>query len=183
MMLSFDGKCPNRKRPFYEHYILISCVERSGLTVVSALAAINNPLRGDMVATLGEIIGTLFLKRMRDTMLASKADRQILQDRPSINASSLDFDQLRLECAPGTFGHAYISWLDEQGVTPDTREPVRLMATTNHAGIFYDTNYRQPPDDLRLPFGDPYVEYSCCYGDAKCEGEARNHFDISCDLS
>ncbi|ORX62056.1 coenzyme Q biosynthesis Coq4 [Hesseltinella vesiculosa] len=115
------------RQPLYEHHIPISCVERSVLTVGSALAAVNNPLRGDMVATLGETTGTLFLKRMRDTMLASKTGRQILKDRPSINTSSLDFDQLRLECAPGTFGHAYISWLDEQGVTPDTREPVRFV--------------------------------------------------------
>lgn len=86
-----------------------------------------------MVATLGETTGTLFLKRMRDSMLSNTTGRRILRDRPSINTSTVDFSRLRQECAPGTFGHAYVSWLDAQGVTPDTRLPVsRRRHTYRH---------------------------------------------------
>ncbi|KAI8066356.1 ubiquinone biosynthesis protein Coq4 [Gongronella butleri] len=116
-----------QQQPLYEHHIPISCLERSILTVGSALAAVNNPLRGDMVATLGETTGALFLERMRDTMLQSTTGRQILRERPSITSASINLDRLRTECAIGTFGHAYVHWLDEQGVTPDTREPVRFV--------------------------------------------------------
>ncbi|KAI8330490.1 ubiquinone biosynthesis protein Coq4 [Chlamydoabsidia padenii] len=111
----------------YPSHIPISGIERTVLTVGSAITALQNPLRGDMVATLGETTGSLFLKRMRDSMLSNTTGRRILKDRPTINTTTLDFDRLRQECAPGTFGHAYISWLDDQGVTPDTRLPVHFV--------------------------------------------------------
>ncbi|KAI9308438.1 coenzyme Q biosynthesis protein Coq4-domain-containing protein [Cunninghamella echinulata] len=116
-----------KKNLLYETHIPISGIERSVLAVGSAIAALRDPYRGDMVATLGETTGSLFLKRMRDSMLASTSGRQILKERPSINTKTIDFDKLRKECEPGTFGYAYITWLDEQQVTPDTRSPVHFV--------------------------------------------------------
>lgn len=75
----------------------------------------------DMVATLGETTGHLFLTRIRDQMLQSDEGRRILRERPVINTKVINFDKLKAECAPGTFGHAYVSWLESEGVTPDTR--------------------------------------------------------------
>lgn len=77
-----------------------------------------------MVATLGETTGTKALEHMRKQMLESESGRRILRERPIIHTSTIDFDKLRQTCAPGTFGHTYVSWLDSQGVTPDTRAPV-----------------------------------------------------------
>lgn len=74
-----------------------------------------------MVATLGETTGHLFLTRIRDQMLQSDEGRRILRERPVINTKTINFDKLKEECAPGTFGHAYVSWLEGEGVTPDTR--------------------------------------------------------------
>lgn len=80
-----------------------------------------------MIATLGEATGRVFLTRMRDQMLASDVGRRILRERPAINTKTLDFDALKKTCAPGTFGQTYISWLEAEGVTPDTRCDVKYV--------------------------------------------------------
>jgi ubiquinone biosynthesis protein COQ4 len=77
-----------------------------------------------MVATLGESTGRVFLGRMRDQMLESSTGRRILRERPSINTKTIDFDELKRTCGPGTFGDTYVKWLEAEGVTPDTRCPV-----------------------------------------------------------
>ncbi|KAL0098249.1 ubiquinone biosynthesis protein Coq4 [Phycomyces blakesleeanus] len=111
----------------YETHVPVSTPEKVVLAVGSAFTALINPLRGDMVATLGETTGRRFLTSMRDQMLSSSSGRRILRERPSIHTSTIDFDKLRKECAPNTFGAAYVSWLDAEGVTPDTRSPVRFV--------------------------------------------------------
>lgn len=85
----------------------------------------------DMVATLGETTGKRALEKMREQMLESESGRKILRERPIVHTSTIDFDNLRATCAPGTFGHEYVSWLDQQGVTPDTRDPVRPFECTS----------------------------------------------------
>ncbi|CAO3679304.1 unnamed protein product [Rhizopus stolonifer] len=80
------------KRILYDTHVPISTAERTILTVGSAFAALHNPLRGDMVATLGETTGNVFLSRMRDGMLQSEEGRQILRERPMISTSTIDFD-------------------------------------------------------------------------------------------
>ncbi|KAL9542066.1 hypothetical protein MBANPS3_008798 [Mucor bainieri] len=119
-------------KKLYETHIPISKTERTVLTAASAVAALNNPLRGagpvlDMIATLGETTGRVFLARMRDQMLASDVGRRILRERPTINTKTLDFDTLKATCAAGTFGHTYIRWLEAEGVTPDTRCDVKYV--------------------------------------------------------
>lgn len=135
---------PSAGKKLYETHIPISKIERTVLTAASAVAALNNPLRGgksnacrstlvfmlfeiDMIATLGEATGRVFLARMRDQMLTSDVGRRILRERPVINTKTLDFDELKKTCAPGTFGQTYISWLEAEGVTPDTRCDVKYV--------------------------------------------------------
>lgn len=81
--------------------------------------------RKDMVAALGETTAGPALPRLRDTMLSSPEGRRILKERPRVNSSTIDMNQLALY-PEGTFGRAYITWLERCGVTPDTREPVRI---------------------------------------------------------
>jgi ubiquinone biosynthesis protein COQ4 len=59
-------------------------------------------------------------------MLKSAEGRQILRDRPSVNSETIDMDELR-KLPEGTFGRLYVTWLERCGVTPDTREPVRIL--------------------------------------------------------
>ena len=57
-------------------------------------------------------------------MLDSPEGRKILKDRPKVNSQTMDMGKLA-QYPEGTFGRAYITWLERCGVTPDTREPVR----------------------------------------------------------
>jgi ubiquinone biosynthesis protein COQ4 len=77
----------------------------------------------DMVAAVGDLTSGPVLPGLRDKMLASQEGRRILKQRPKINTHTVDMTKLAL-LPEGTFGHAYVTWLERCGVTPDTREPV-----------------------------------------------------------
>lgn len=79
-----------------------------------------------MVAALGETTAGPSLPRMRDTMLESREGRKILKDRPRVNSKTINMNELA-QYPEGTFGRAYVTWLERCGVTPDTREPVRRI--------------------------------------------------------
>lgn len=125
----------------YPDHIPLSTFEHAFLTVGTGLAALLNPRRGgeydilvdligthasglDMVAAFGELTAVPVLPRLRDKMLASEEGRAILKERPRINTKTVDMDALS-NLPEGTFGRAYIAWLERCGVTPDTRAPVR----------------------------------------------------------
>lgn len=78
-----------------------------------------------MVAALGETTAGPTLPRLRDRMLDSIEGRRVLRRRPRVNSSTIDLNKLA-HYPEGTFGRAYVTWLERCGVTPDTREPVRI---------------------------------------------------------
>lgn len=84
----------------------------------------------DMIAALGETTAGGSLARLRDAMLSSAEGRRILMDRPSVNSDTVDMEKLK-EYPEGSFGRAYVTWLERCGVTPDTREPVRPVRSTS----------------------------------------------------
>lgn len=59
-------------------------------------------------------------------MLGSAEGRKILKDRPRINSTTINMEQLA-QYPEGSFGRAYVTWLERCGVTPDTREPVCIL--------------------------------------------------------
>ena len=79
-----------------------------------------------MVAALGETTAGSASPRLRDKMLVGEEDRRILKERPRINCSNVNMNRLA-ELLEGTFGRVYITWLERCGVTPDSREPVRIL--------------------------------------------------------
>ncbi|KAJ7614096.1 ubiquinone biosynthesis protein Coq4 [Roridomyces roridus] len=112
--------------PAYEGHIPVNWFENGVLAVGSAFMSLADPRRGDMVAALGETTAGPALPRLRDIMLADPEGRQILKDRPRINSKTVDLDKLAT-LPEGTFGRAYVTWLERCGVTPDTREPVHYI--------------------------------------------------------
>lgn len=104
----------------------ITPLQRALYAAGSAVTALFNPLRGDMVAVLGETTGTRALQTLRDAMLMDPDGRRILRERPRIGSGTIDLDKLR-KLKPGTFGRTYVDWLDEHQVTPDTRMPVQFV--------------------------------------------------------
>ncbi|CAO3667888.1 unnamed protein product [Umbelopsis vinacea] len=92
----------------------------------SAVTALLDPYRGDMIATLGETTGHRYLESIRDQMLQDRTGRRILRERPIIHSNTLDLDMLR-SLPSDTFGKEYVGWLDKEGVTPDTRASVQFV--------------------------------------------------------
>jgi ubiquinone biosynthesis protein COQ4 len=78
-----------------------------------------------MVAALGETTAGPVLPRLLEHMLESAEGRRILKERPRINTSTVDMAVLA-RLPENTFGYTYVTWLERCGVTPDTRDPVRL---------------------------------------------------------
>ncbi len=93
-----------------------------------------------MVAALGETTAGPALPRLRDAMLESPEGRRILKNRPRINSSTIDMNALS-HLPEGTFGRSYVTWLDRCGVTPDTREPVRIIIQFNRNVLPYPYNF------------------------------------------
>ncbi|CAA7269530.1 unnamed protein product [Cyclocybe aegerita] len=113
-------------RPAYDGHIPLNWFENALLAVGSAVVSLTNPRRGDMIAALGETTAGPSLPRLRDRMLESVEGRRVLKDRPRVNSNTVDMDKLA-QYPEGSFGKAYVTWLERYGVTPDTREPVHYI--------------------------------------------------------
>jgi ubiquinone biosynthesis protein COQ4 len=108
-----------------------------------------------MVATLGETTATpYFIYRLRDAMLADATGRRILRDRPRITSATLSLERLRALPA-NTVGRAYAAWLDREGVSPDTREPVRFIDDAECAYVMQ--RYRECHDFYHALTGLPVM--------------------------
>ncbi|KAL1972296.1 hypothetical protein VTN31DRAFT_7515 [Thermomyces dupontii] len=117
----------NRPPPNYPGHVPLTCVERGALAVGSALGSLLNPRRGDLIAALGEATATpFFIYRLRDVMLSNPTGRRILRNRPRITSQTLSLDYLR-SLPENTVGRTYATWLDREGVSPDTRNSVQYI--------------------------------------------------------
>jgi ubiquinone biosynthesis protein COQ4 len=77
-----------------------------------------------MIAALGEATASpFFINRLRDIMLSDSTGRRILRDQPRITSNTLDVEKLQ-QLPENTVGHEYARWLEIEGVSPDTRDPV-----------------------------------------------------------
>lgn len=114
------------KAPLYPGHIPTTLAQKVLITVGSALAAITDPFRDDMVAVFGETTGALAFRELHTIMSNDAEGRQILRDRPRINTSTLDVDYLR-QLPRDTFGYAYYRFLADNNVTPDSRLAVQFV--------------------------------------------------------
>ncbi|KIO34395.1 hypothetical protein M407DRAFT_240688 [Tulasnella calospora MUT 4182] len=133
----------SRAKPAYPGHWPLNTLENAFMAVGSGLMALKDPRRHDMVATLGETTAGYALPRMRDAMLASAEGRRILRKRPSVNSDTVDMEWLKT-LPEGTFGRAYITWLERCGVTPDTRAPVHYIDDPELAYVM--KRYRESHD-------------------------------------
>ncbi|KAF9243536.1 ubiquinone biosynthesis protein Coq4 [Melanogaster broomeanus] len=134
---------PLHRSPAYPGHIPLNTFENTFLSVGSALMALIDPRRGDMVAALGETTAGYTLPQLRDAMLDSPEGRRILKDRPRINSKTLDTEKLKV-LPDGTFGREYIRWLEVCNVTPDSREPVHYIDDPELAYVMQ--RYRETHD-------------------------------------
>ncbi len=134
-----------KTEPAYPGHIPLNWFENTFLAAGSALMSFTDPRRAgksypicfhiyirhsiDMVAALGETTAGPVLPHLLDNMLASEEGLRILKDRPRVNTGTVDMSMLS-SLPENSFGHAYVTWLERCGVTPDTRDPV--CPTTLH---------------------------------------------------
>ncbi|EIW84399.1 Coq4-domain-containing protein [Coniophora puteana RWD-64-598 SS2] len=140
----------SRLPPAYPGHIPLSTLENGILAVGSAVMAFLDPRRADMVAALGETTAGSTLVKLRDAMLESPEGRRILRDRPRIHSTTINMDRLR-SLPNGTWGRAYVGWLDSCRVTPDSRDPVHYISDPELAYVMQ--RYRETHDFYHALFG------------------------------
>lgn len=99
-------------REFYDKRIKITEFQRLLLAAGSSVAAILDPRRHDMIACLGETTGEDALRRMLNIMESTDEGREILTEKPRINTSTVNLDELK-NLPNDTFGHHYFKFLDD----------------------------------------------------------------------
>jgi len=143
----------NRPPPNYPGHVPLTRVERVGLALGSALASLINPYRHDMVAACGEATAQpFFISWLKNRMLSDPTGRRILRDRPRITSKTLPLEMLRA-LPEDSVGRTYAAWLDREGVTPDTRDPVRYIDDEEEAYVMQ--RYRECHDFYHAVTGLP----------------------------
>ena len=114
-------------------------------------------LQQDLIAALGETTATpFFIYRLRDAMLSNPSGRRILRDRPRITSKTMAVTKLRA-LPRRSVGRAYVSWLDREGVSPDTRDSVKYIDDEECAYVMQ--RYRESHDFYHALTGLPvFVE-------------------------
>lgn len=127
---SSDGSA--RMEKLYETHIPTTNVQKLLLSVGSSLAAIIDPytrdgknrnlviitrivifvLIADMVAVFGETTGHQALKSLERRMSLSTEGLEILSDRPVLNSSTMNQDEL-WNLPPNTFGYLYVKFMND----------------------------------------------------------------------
>ncbi|EDK43351.1 ubiquinone biosynthesis protein COQ4, mitochondrial precursor [Lodderomyces elongisporus NRRL YB-4239] len=121
----------------------------------SSIGSFFHPEENKYIVALGESTAIEpVLKRLQHAMLSDPTGRQILRERPRITSTSLDLDYLR-SLPDNTIGKSYITWLDREGVSPDTRVPVRYIDNEELAYIFQ--RYRECHDFYHAITGLPII--------------------------
>ncbi|KAI9716093.1 MAG: Ubiquinone biosynthesis protein [Candelaria pacifica] len=145
----------NRPAPNYQGHVPLTSPERGALAVGSAFVSLLNPRRGDLIAALGEATATpYFIYRLRDAMLADPTGRRILRNRPRITSHTLSLTSLRT-LPKNSVGRAYATWLDREGVSPDTRDTVKYIDDEECAYVMQ--RYRECHDFYHALTGLPVM--------------------------
>ena len=128
---SSDSDNEYESEKLYNTHIQTTSFQKLILTLGSAAAAIANPYRDgkffklkidseefplDMVAVLGETTGHRALAEVKKRMSSTAEGRQILEERPVINTSTINYDSL-LELPENTFGNMYANFMRQNVIT------------------------------------------------------------------
>lgn len=106
-------------------YVALSGVQRAAVALGSAVGALADPSRADLVAALGETTGLAALRRLRDFMRAHPVGRALLAERPTFGGAQ------QAACAalpPGSLGAEYAAFMATRGFRAADRPAVRFVA-------------------------------------------------------
>lgn len=150
-----DNKYFSRREPEYPGQVPLYTVEKLMMFLGSGLGSYFHPENNTNIVALGESTAIKpVLRRLQKQMLSDKVGRQILRERPRMTSTSLDLDHLR-GLSKNSLGYTYVSWLDREGVSPDTRVPVRYIDDEELAYIYQ--RYRECHDFYHAITGLPII--------------------------
>lgn len=144
-----------RQAPNYPGHVPLYTYEKLLMMAGSSLGAYLHPERNEFIVALGESTAiSPVLRKLQHQMLSDPTGRRILKERPRITSTSLDLDYLR-SLPENTIGRSYITWLDREGVSPDTRVPVKYIDNEELAYIYQ--RYRECHDFYHAITGLPII--------------------------
>jgi len=136
----------------YPHHIPISKLQRFLLGSSSTLVSFFNQYRYDMVAVCSETTSCKSLQFMQNKMLESQTGKRILLEKPRINSSTINLENLR-NLPSNTMGKHYMSMLEKYNISPDTRTEVRFVDDAELAYVLQ--RYRETHDFIHLLVDQP----------------------------
>lgn len=122
------------------------------LAVGSGVTAIINPYRHDLVADFGEATGEMALKCMHYRMSRDLEGRQVLESKPRLRTSTVDYDKLAA-LRPNTLGYHYSCFYLDNNVSPDTRKTVQFVDDAELAYVMQ--RYRELHDLVHTILNQP----------------------------
>lgn len=87
-------------------------------------------------------------------MLSNPTGRRILRERPRITSQTISMEYVR-KLPENTVGWSYASWLDREGVSPDTRDTVKYIDDEECAYVMQ--RYRESHDFFHALTGLPVM--------------------------
>jgi ubiquinone biosynthesis protein Coq4 len=102
-----------------------------------------DPSRDDMVSAFGELTGKNAITKLYQKMINDPEGSQILKERPIINSKILNLERLS-QLPAKSFGKEYVTFLEQNQITPDTRKPVYFLEDQDLAYVM--SRYRQIHD-------------------------------------
>nr|GMD21220.1 ubiquinone biosynthesis protein COQ4 homolog, mitochondrial [Ipomoea batatas] len=106
--------------------------QQAAVALGSAVGALLDPRRADLIAALGETTGKPAFERVLQRMKNSPEGRAILLERPRVISSKVSH---AWDLPDNTFGAAYAKFMGSQNFSPDDRPPVRFMETEELAYV------------------------------------------------
>ncbi|KAL3990057.1 Coenzyme Q (ubiquinone) biosynthesis protein Coq4 family protein [Acanthocheilonema viteae] len=129
-------------------HIPTSALQKGLLALGSAVTALLNPMRADMVAAMGETAAFWpILEKIRQRMEDDICGRKILRDRSRITNAAVDLNYLRT-LPRGTLGKEYSIFLERLNTAPDERPSVKFVDDDDLICIMQ--RYRETHDFIHL---------------------------------
>jgi len=120
------------------------------MLVDSSVGAIRDPERADLVALTGELSSQRALSKIHSKMLESKTGNLILQERPRVDNTTWNLDEL-VKLDKNTFGHQYASFMLDNGFKSNDRPICQVVQDIELAYVMQ--RYREVHDSFHVLFG------------------------------
>ena len=129
----------------YPSHMPTTTLQKLILFAGSSVMGLADPMRSDMVAVSGEVLGTPALKYMQSRMKNSPEGRLVLDERPRISTKTVDYAALS-NLPTNTFGRVVADFNAKYRIGPDSRAQVQYVDDAELAYVMQ--RYREVHDLL-----------------------------------